>query len=318
MMIYLASPYTPTESQIDAELRAMWPHPKHTPTDINRELAANRIKRDRFDAAVAATAALMQAGAHVISPIASSHPVAIAHTLPGDFGYWKALDLDLIDRCDEVWVLTIDGWEASAGIKDEVAYALAHNKQVRYIDPSDVAQPLRDAPAPVAPAPVAPAPERSCFTCKRNYESGSPICAECPDPAYPHWEPAPAPTANPKDRLGAAKVSLTKLPAVACLHAAAAMGDGARKYGAYNWRSKPVLAGIYVDACKRHLEAWFDREEVAADSGVHHLGHAMACCAILLDAQETGNLIDDRPESAGAFCRVLSRLNAEIAAKAGA
>jgi hypothetical protein len=28
---------------------------------------------------------------------------------------------------------------------------------------------------------------------------------------------------------------------------------------------------------------------------VHHLGHAMACCAILLDARETGNLADNRP-----------------------
>jgi len=43
---------------------------------------------------------------------------------------------------------------------------------------------------------------------------------------------------------------------------------------------------------------------------VHHLGHALACLAILLDAQEAGMLGDDRPlQNAGEFCRVLKRLN---------
>jgi hypothetical protein len=127
-------------------------------------------------------------------------------------------------------------------------------------------------------------------------------------------------TANPKDLIGAKKISLTKMPAVAVLHAAHALMDGAHKYGPYNWRDKAVLATIYVDACERHLRAWLEGEEVAEDSGVHHLGHAIGCLAILLDAQETGKLIDDRPvnsETRGTFARVLVRLNEVIKARAG-
>lgn len=125
-----------------------------------------------------------------------------------------------------------------------------------------------------------------------------------------------ATTTNPKDLLGAKKVSLTKLPAVAVLHASHAMMDGARKYGPYNWREKEVSAAIYIDAAKRHLDAWFDsREETAPDSGVHHLGHAIACCAIILDALETGNLVDDRPKK-GAYSEVLARLNKIISERA--
>ena len=120
-------------------------------------------------------------------------------------------------------------------------------------------------------------------------------------------------TANPKDLLGVKKVSLTKLPPVAVLHAAHALMNGATKYGPYNWRDKAVRASIYVDACERHLNAWLDGEEDATDSGVHHLGHAIACLAILLDAQEAGKLVDDRPlQGAGGFCRVLDRLNQKI------
>jgi len=130
-------------------------------------------------------------------------------------------------------------------------------------------------------------------------------------------KPKPA-GCNPKDRIGAKKVSLTKLPPVAVLHTAHALMNGADKYGPYNWRDKAVLASIYVDACERHLNAWFDREEQAVDSSVHHLGHAMACLAILLDAQETGQLVDDRPAAGrGAFCRVLARLNQKIMAHVG-
>jgi len=127
-------------------------------------------------------------------------------------------------------------------------------------------------------------------------------------------------TANPKDLFGAVKVSMTKLPGVAILHASHAMMDGARKYGPYNWRDKAVFASVYIDAALRHMEAWFDREETAADSGVHHLGHAMGCMAILLDAQETGHLIDDRPNIPGteaAVSRVLKRLNRAIKRRQG-
>jgi hypothetical protein len=100
---------------------------------------------------------------------------------------------------------------------------------------------------------------------------------------------------NPKDVIGSKKVSLTKLPAIATAWGAMAMMDGAGKYGPYNFRDKSVQASIYVDAARRHLDCWFEGEECARDSKVHHLGHALACIAILLDTQATGNLIDDRP-----------------------
>jgi len=120
---------------------------------------------------------------------------------------------------------------------------------------------------------------------------------------------------NPKDLLGVKKVSISKFPAAGLIHGAHAMMDGARKYGPYNWRGNKVIASIYVDALLRHVTAWFDEhQEEAPDSGVHHLGHVEACCAILLDAQETGNLIDDRPVP-GKAAEILERLAAKIKAK---
>lgn len=102
-------------------------------------------------------------------------------------------------------------------------------------------------------------------------------------------------TANPKDLIGSTKVLISTLPAAGIIHGAHAMMDGKRKYHQYNWRAKKVTASIYVDAMYRHIMAWFEGEERAEDSLVHHLGHVIGCAAILLDAQETGNLLDDRP-----------------------
>lgn len=111
---------------------------------------------------------------------------------------------------------------------------------------------------------------------------------------------------NPKDLLGIKKPpNLSVIPSSALIHTGRAMQNGAEKYGPFNWREHPVRSGIYVDAAVRHLAAWQDGEEDAEDSGVHHLGHAMACLAILLDAQEVGNLIDER--SPGPMAQMIAR-----------
>lgn len=120
---------------------------------------------------------------------------------------------------------------------------------------------------------------------------------------------------NPKDRVGQSKIDLSLFPPAAHIHGAHAFMDGARKYGAYNWREKQVRARVYISAAQRHLADFLDRQDIAEDSGVHHLGHVIACCGIILDAIETGNLIDDRPVT-GAAAAILDRLNAAILARA--
>jgi hypothetical protein len=112
---------------------------------------------------------------------------------------------------------------------------------------------------------------------------------------------------NPKDLLGVKKPQLHLVPRSFIIRVAQAMADGARKYGPYNWREKAVRATIYQSAAERHLAAWLDGEDCASDSGYHHLAHAAACLAILIDAIETGNLVDDRP-TPGAAGRLIAEL----------
>jgi hypothetical protein len=99
--------------------------------------------------------------------------------------------------------------------------------------------------------------------------------------------------ANPKDANGRAKLPLHLWPASATAYGAIGLLEGMLKYGRTNWRATPVFAHIYLAAAMRHLSAWFEGEDFT-EEGAPHLGNALACIAILVDAQTHGTLIDDR------------------------
>lgn len=104
------------------------------------------------------------------------------------------------------------------------------------------------------------------------------------------------PSVNPKTEAGSKKPSLfSVIPTAGLLHLGQVMKLGAQKYGAFNWRKSKVPAETYIDAAGRHLLSYHDGEDIDPESGMSHLAHVMACCAILIDADENGMLDDDRP-----------------------
>ena len=109
----------------------------------------------------------------------------------------------------------------------------------------------------------------------------------------------PRADSNPKSAFGSKKPSPHLIPGTAQIELARVFALGAAKYGPFNWRETSVAASVYQSAALRHLLQWFDGDDRDTESGASHLAHAMACCAILLDASHTGNLIDDRPPPSG-------------------
>jgi len=108
------------------------------------------------------------------------------------------------------------------------------------------------------------------------------------------------PDNNPKTTVGAQKLDLSLVPESAIIGLADAMQNGAAKYGPFNWREYTISSMVYIAALKRHVAAWVDGEDYAEDSGVHHLDHAMACLALLRDAESIGKLNDNRPPKGAA------------------
>ena len=107
-MIYLASPYS---------------HP-----DPN-------VREERFQAVCKFAAAMMAQGEFILSPIAHTHPIALAGALPTEWVYWERFDTELMQACSKVVVLKLDGWETSVGIHNEINLALRLGKPVEYAEP---------------------------------------------------------------------------------------------------------------------------------------------------------------------------------------
>lgn len=104
---------------------------------------------------------------------------------------------------------------------------------------------------------------------------------------------------NPKDAIGSDKLPFHLWPDHVSALGSLAMLEGALKYGRSNFRAIGVKASIYHDALKRHIAAWWEGEDADPDSGLPHLAHALACIAILVDAQAGGKLTDDRAYPGG-------------------
>ena len=104
---------------------------------------------------------------------------------------------------------------------------------------------------------------------------------------------------NPKDIIGSDKLPLHLWPNTATAMGCIGMLNGALKYGRSNFRESGVRASIYVDACKRHLDNWFEGEENDSDDNVPHLAAALSCIAIIVDARAAGKLVDDRMVQGG-------------------
>lgn len=117
---------------------------------------------------------------------------------------------------------------------------------------------------------------------------------------------------NPKDAIGSDKLPLNLWPASATAVGCLALLEGALKYGRGNWREIGVKSSIYVDACKRHIDAWYEGEECAPDSGTPHLASALACLAIIIDAEMSGKLIDDRNYAGQGYRALVERMTPHV------
>ena len=99
---------------------------------------------------------------------------------------------------------------------------------------------------------------------------------------------------DPKGANGKAKPQLHLIPRVSLEAQAGALQLGKEKYGERNWVQNTVRQSTYISAIMRHTAALQDGEDLDPESGISHLGHIMAGCAIILDAQKAGTLVDDR------------------------
>lgn len=93
------------------------------------------IVKTRFLLVEQCTAALINAGHFVWSPIVHFHEMAAKYSMPTDAEFWKAYNFDFIRRADEMYVLDIEGWQESKGVMMELKVADAMMLPVKFVSP---------------------------------------------------------------------------------------------------------------------------------------------------------------------------------------
>ena len=106
-MIYLASPYT-----------------HESPT----------IRKLRWHAACEAAAWLHCRGEWCYCPIAETHGQTL-YGVPVEWSGWVNRDRWFLNRCDELYVLCIEGWRESRGIAAELDFWKVDPRPVRWLVP---------------------------------------------------------------------------------------------------------------------------------------------------------------------------------------
>ena len=94
--VYIASPYTHTDPE---------------------------VMLDRYNKVKHATAVLLGKGVQVYSPILHNHQMALDHDMPKESDFWRRHNYAMLSKATYLYVLTLDGYEESQGVKDEIAFA---------------------------------------------------------------------------------------------------------------------------------------------------------------------------------------------------
>jgi hypothetical protein len=90
-----------------------------------------------------------------------------------------------------------------------------------------------------------------------------------------------------------AKPDLSLIPYSALEGMARAFMVGEKKYGRDNFKAG-MASHRYVAAALRHILAWNNGESLDPETGNHHMWHALASIAMMLECETLGTLEDTR------------------------
>ncbi|HIJ58698.1 MAG TPA: DUF1937 family protein [Deltaproteobacteria bacterium] len=93
-----------------------------------------KVREQRVEAVNKKAAELMMDGHLVFSPLSHSHPISKHCTVdPCDNNFWLRQDLWVLEICDVMQILCLDGWKESDGIDTEWRKASTLNIPIELI-----------------------------------------------------------------------------------------------------------------------------------------------------------------------------------------
>lgn len=136
------------------------------------------IREVRYRTATSVAASLMKRGAIVFSPITYGHQLC-QYGIDTHFETWADIDRPMISWADEVWLLEVEGFDSSYGVRAELEYAMRLGKPVVRIAEDNLINFTHHNTSPLNAAASAMFPRiaevRYEFTFKSKYKYGDTI-----------------------------------------------------------------------------------------------------------------------------------------------
>jgi len=214
---------------------------------------------------------LTEAGMNVFCPVTMSHNVQLSadeHNRVLTHEEWMRVDYSFLQYAEGLYVLMLDGWDVSRGVKEEIEYAVEHNIPITYLnDDGSLNKPLN-------------------FAEQMNsemYSKGDKLRKKDLTEKQTHGTVIP----GVKDTLG--KSPLALIPYAALEAIARVREFGNRKYqDPSKWYQHDDMLPQFVEAAQRHLAKYQDavmygnRSVDDEESGLSHLDHAICTLALAI------------------------------------
>jgi hypothetical protein len=107
MLIYIASPYSHEDKKI--------------------------VKKN-WETVTKYVAGIVSEGHVAISPITYGHVLLDWKEMPSDWDFWKNFCLTILNKCDKMIVLKMDGWDVSRGVSEEIEWAKENSIPIEWIE----------------------------------------------------------------------------------------------------------------------------------------------------------------------------------------
>lgn len=220
-------------------------------------------------------------GPHALGTVVGGHPVRIQvqwDSPRGTFGSYTPEEAqENLELATDIFagdIVTWGGWDGHA-LHGQVESVTNGAAAVRHgFNPGDVSVLGLDL---LRPSPMTPGQLQEYLVAKAKQKTGL------------------TKDTNPKSVFADTKAPISAIPGPVLYELGLALLEGALKYGRHNWRVEGVRASTYFDAAQRHIWRWWEGEDIDPDSGLPHLVKAMACFAVVRDAELFGKMTDDRP-----------------------
>lgn len=118
---------------------------------------------------------------------------------------------------------------------------------------------------------------------------------------------------NPKDIVGSGKIPQSCVSQLVAQEVGVAMFEGQLKYGRHNQRAMGARASVYYDSARRHLDKWWEGQDIDPDSGLNHIVKAITSLYVLRDAMLMGVFTDDRPPQMPDYEQFVKELDEKVA-----